>query len=254
MTKIYLSPSSQENNRGALSGYVEEVVCNRIADAAEIALRRQGGFEIKRNNPANTYAQHTAESNAWKADIHVAIHTNAANGKTRGLNAGCYNPNNAGLLSTRLTKALFDVLSQLTPAADKMVQYSFMEVTKTNAPCAYLEISFHDNPEDCVWILGNITQIGEGIARGIMNFLNRTFVGPVDDATPVVTASPTTQNSTEFQQVTLCNTSADGSGKPVKVYGTRMHMVKRASGKYPYGMNYTGGDWVDAWFPEGSFE
>jgi N-acetylmuramoyl-L-alanine amidase len=170
MAKIYLSPSSQEANLGVVPGYIEEVVCNKIADACQSILVA-AGQEIKRNNPANKYNVHTDESNAWGADIHVPIHTNAAGASARGARVGCYNPDDPTKESTKLAQSVFNRLSPLTPAADHLVKYTFDEVTRTKAKCVYIEVSFHTNLEDTNWMLGTIDLIGKTIALGILDYL-----------------------------------------------------------------------------------
>ena len=40
--KIYLSPSSQEHNEYSAGNTVEQRQCNRIAEAAKVALERNG--------------------------------------------------------------------------------------------------------------------------------------------------------------------------------------------------------------------
>ena len=47
MTKIYLSPSNQDGNMYAYGNTNEMEQCNRIADAAKVALERCG-FEVKK--------------------------------------------------------------------------------------------------------------------------------------------------------------------------------------------------------------
>jgi N-acetylmuramoyl-L-alanine amidase len=177
MTKIYISPSSQQANIGVVSGYVEEVVCNRIADVTERVLK-SAGQEVKRNNPSNGYAAHTDESNAWGADIHVPIHTNAAGATARGARVGCSTPTNPDKLGTKLAQSILNRLSPITPANDLLVQYTFDEVVRTIAVAAYIEISFHSNVEDANWILNNIELIGKTIALGILDYLGIAYVEP----------------------------------------------------------------------------
>ena len=74
---------------------------------------------------------------------------------------------------------------------------------------------------------------------------------PVPVQEPAVTPTP----RETYRLFTLANTSADGTGDPVKIYGREVNIVRRMPGtKNPYGLTYTGGNVVDAWFPEGSFE
>ena len=47
MSKVYLSPSNQDNNPYSYGGTNEMAQCNRIAEAAEKYLLRNG-FDVKR--------------------------------------------------------------------------------------------------------------------------------------------------------------------------------------------------------------
>lgn len=172
--KIYLSPSSQEKNAYATGNTVEEIVCNKITDALIPILVRHG-LTTKRNNPANTPYQHAMESNAWGADYHIPIHTNAGNGQ--GTEVFCYNASNLTAKSTILSKNIYDEVSKLTPTSDRGLKtnQSFTEIIKTKASCAYIEVEFHDSVSGSNWILNNINQIAEAIARGILKTLNITY-------------------------------------------------------------------------------
>lgn len=76
--KIYLSPSDQLSNPYAYGGTNEALQCRKIAAACKTALERNG-FEVKTNfaDGSNAMYERVRESNAWGADVHVCIHTNA---------------------------------------------------------------------------------------------------------------------------------------------------------------------------------
>ena len=74
--KIYISPSDQTENRYAWGNTNEHAQCQKIAEAEAAALRRSG-VEVKLAAFGTTMAQRCAESDAWGADIHSCVHTNA---------------------------------------------------------------------------------------------------------------------------------------------------------------------------------
>lgn len=80
--KIYLSPSDQVSNPYAYGGTNEARQCRKIAAACKTALERNG-FEVKTNfaDGSNAMYERVRESNAWGADVHVCIHTNAGGGR-----------------------------------------------------------------------------------------------------------------------------------------------------------------------------
>ena len=115
MTKVYLSPSSQTENLYAWGGTNEAAQCRAIAAACEAALKRSG-FDVRTG--AGTMYTRVPESNAWGASLHVAIHTNAANGKTTGTRCYAYRDGGDGF---RAARAIFDKLAPITPGASEGV-------------------------------------------------------------------------------------------------------------------------------------
>ena len=78
--KIYLSPSKQTANLYAAGNTDEQTQCNLIAAAAEKALLRCG-FEVKKAPEGQEIEESVRQSNAWGADLHLPIHTNAGGGR-----------------------------------------------------------------------------------------------------------------------------------------------------------------------------
>lgn len=176
MAKVYLSPSSQKENPYSYGGTNEAEQCKRIAAACETALKRCG-FDVKTGG--GTMYTRTSESNAWGADLHVPIHTNAANGQTTGTRCYSYNSTGEG---HKAAQAIFDVLAPLTPGTSEGVytNQSWHEILKTKAPCAYIECEFHDNATTAQWIVEHVTEIGEAIAHGICNYFSVAYKPAVE--------------------------------------------------------------------------
>ena len=172
MAKIYLSPSSQHENPYAYGGTNEAAQCMKIALAAAGALKRSG-FEVSVGG--GTMYQRVPESNRWGASLHVAIHTNAANGKTTGTRCYAWKTGGDGF---RAAQAIFNVLAPITPGVSEGVfeQRGWYEIKNTKAPCAYVECEFHDVPETAKWIVEHTKEIGDAIAKGICNFYGVAFV------------------------------------------------------------------------------
>lgn len=172
MAKIYLSPSSQHENPYAYGGTNEAAQCMKIAQACEVALKRCG-FNVAVGG--GTMYTRVPESNRWGADLHVAIHTNAANGQTTGTRCYAWKTGGDGF---RAAQAIFNVLSPITPGVSEGVfeQRGWYEIKNTKAPCAYVECEFHDVPETAKWIVEHTKEIGDAIAKGICNFYGVAFV------------------------------------------------------------------------------
>ena len=172
MAKIYLSPSSQHENPYAYGGTNEAAQCMKIAQACEVALKRCG-FNVAVGG--GTMYTRVPESNRWGADLHVAIHTNAANGKTTGTRCYAWKTGGDGF---RAAQAIFNVLAPITPGVSEGVfeQRGWYEIKNTKAPCVYVECEFHDVPETAKWIVEHTKEIGDAIAKGICNFYGVAFV------------------------------------------------------------------------------
>ena len=172
MAKVYLSPSDQTNNTYAYGGTAESVQCGKIAEACRKALERCG-VSVKVGHMISMQ-QKCSESNAFGADLHVPIHTNAFNGKVRGTRMFCYDTKGKGMAAC---KAIFAELAPLTPGESENIKAdpSLYEVRVPAAPTAYTECEFHDSVEGAKWIVENTDKIGEAIAKGICKYLGVAF-------------------------------------------------------------------------------
>lgn len=178
--KVYISPSDQVENRYAWGNTNEHAQCQRIAEAEAAALRRSG-VEVKLAAFGTTMAQRCAESDAWGADIHNCVHTNAANGKVMGTRLFCYAIPGKGYDAC---KAVFAELAPLSPGISENIQKaSYYEVRVPNAPSVYCECEFHDTAEGARWIVEHTTDIGEAIAKGLCKYLGVKYV-PAKQETP----------------------------------------------------------------------
>lgn len=173
-TKIYISPSSQPANLYAAGNTNEQVQCRRIAECCAAALTRSG-FDVKVGAAEIDYTGRVRESNAWGADIHIPIHTNAGGG--RGPIVFVYSLSEARVA---LAQPVFDALNAIVPVKSKYgVQASkYTECTTTNAKCVYVEAAFHDNASEAAWIISHVQEIGEAIAKGICKGTGTDYKAP----------------------------------------------------------------------------
>ena len=177
--RVYISPSDQTENRYAWGNTNEHVQCQKIAEAEAAALRRSG-VEVQVAALGSTMAQRCAESDAWGADIHNCVHTNAANGKVMGTRMFCYSIPGKGYDAC---KAVFAELAPLTPGTSENIQKaSYYEVRVPDAPSVYCECEFHDTVEGAKWIVEHTTDIGEAIAKGLCKYLRAKYVPAKQEA------------------------------------------------------------------------
>ena len=192
--KIYLSPSSQPENIYAYGNTNEQEQCRRIAAACEVALKRCG-FEVV-NGSYGTMYDRVAESNAWCADLHVAIHTNAYNGNVSGTRIFCFNESGEG---NKAAVCVFDALAPITPGTSESVSENsdLYEVNCAHAPTVYIEVEFHDVAACAKWIIENVVVIGEAIAKGICKYYGVAYVPEVTDKYSVVVEQYDTEAEAE---------------------------------------------------------
>lgn len=172
MAKVFLSPSNQYDNRYAYGNTTEGVQCGKIAQACREALERSG-VTVKLMHD-ESMQEKCAASNAFGADLHVPIHTNAFNGTVSGTRMFYYAEGGEG---QKACKAIFARLAPVTPGTSESIRAdaSLYEVRVPSAPTAYIECEFHDNPTASKWIVENTGLIGETIARGICDYFGVTF-------------------------------------------------------------------------------
>lgn len=177
MTKIYSSPSSQPANKYAVGNTNEQEQCRKIGAALDVILDRCG-FDSKVGLSGTMYTR-VAESNAFGADLHMPIHTNAYDGKVAGLRIFIYK--NGGE-AEKIAKAIMKTLAPITPGTSDgiSVQPQLYEISDSNAICVYLEIGFHDNPEEARWIIDHTEDIAEAIAKGLCNHYGVKYVEAPD--------------------------------------------------------------------------
>ena len=136
----------------------------------------------------DTMTNRCRASDAFGADLHVPIHTNAYNGKVGGTRVFCYNKAGEGY---KAAMAVFNALAPITPGTSESISVNanLFEVRVPAAPTVYVECDFHDVPKIAKWIIANTNTIGEAIARGICNYFGVKYK---TENKPKPTPSPTT--------------------------------------------------------------
>lgn len=173
--KIYLSPSAQPANNYAAGDTNEQVQCNRIAEAAKTALERCG-FAVRKAPEGQGYKDSVDESNAWGADLHIPIHTNAGGG------AGTVVFVHGGTAKQmQYAKPIYDEVQATSPGTTDYgvrVNSGLYELGYTTATAVYVECEFHDRADLAAWIIEHTTELGEAIARGVCIGAGVTYIAP----------------------------------------------------------------------------
>lgn len=173
--KIYLSPSAQPANNYAAGDTNEQVQCNRIAEAAKSALERCG-FAVRKAPEGQGYKDSVDESNAWGADLHIPIHTNAGGG------AGTVVFVHGGTAKQmQYAKPIYDEVQTTSPGTTDYgvrVNSGLYELGYTTATAVYIECEFHDRADLAAWIIEHTTELGEAIARGVCIGAGVPYIAP----------------------------------------------------------------------------
>ena len=206
--KIYISPSDQNRNIYATGNTNEMVQCQKIGKALASALVRCG-FEAK-SNDTDEMEERVAESNAWGANLHVCIHTNAFNGEVKGTRMFSYDTSGEGY---QACKQVMATLSPITPGkSDNITAYpGLYEVRNAEAPTVYIEVAFHDNKEEAAWIIAHTDDIAEAICEGVCNHYKVKYIPHKDEKPATKDEKPVTKD--------YIYRVFDAAGKQVGAYG-----------------------------------
>ena len=179
--KIYLSPSAQPANNYAAGDTNEQAQCNRIAEAAKSALERCG-FAVRKAPEGQGYKENVDESNAWGADLHIPIHTNAGGG------AGTVVFVHGGTaMQMQYAQPIYDEVQAISPGTTNYgvrVNSGLYELKYTTATAVYVECEFHDRADLATWIIGHTAELGEAIARGICKGAGVRYIAPAASEQP----------------------------------------------------------------------
>ena len=117
-----------------------------------------------------------AESNAWGADLHIPIHTNAGGG------AGTVVFVHGGTAKQmQYAKPIYDEVQATSPGTTDYgvrVNSGLYELGYTTATAVYVECEFHDRADLAAWIIEHTTELGEAIARGVCKGAGVTYIAP----------------------------------------------------------------------------
>lgn len=177
MPIIYLSPSTQENNY-YVTGGTEEQYMNLLADKM-VPYLDASGIRYVRNTPSMTAASSIAASNAGNFDLHLALHSNAAPEDRYGTIRGSivfYYPGSAE--GRRAAEIIADGLKAIYPIPN-LVQArpttAIGEVRRVRAPSVFLELAYHDNPDDAAWITNNLDAIARNLVLSLTEYFGIPF-------------------------------------------------------------------------------
>ncbi len=172
--KVYISPSMQFYNKYAYGNTTEADQCYRIGKACCDALLRSG-VDAYCASKGQKAEDNVKESNNFKVDYHLCIHTNAIGGDNSAPKAeGCVIFTAKANVNATMPHTILDELQTLkgkNSIYGVKAHSGLYEINATNAKCIYIECEFHDNANLAKWIIDNTEKIGEAIAKGVCKAL-----------------------------------------------------------------------------------
>ena len=186
MSTVFLSPSLQENNPYVTGNGSEADFMRRLSDAMIPGLLRLG-IPFESTAQGDTLQEAIGKSNAYRPTLHVALHSNAAPDAFVGQFQGpeiYYYKDSAG--GRRAAESIAKYLAQVYPYANTVqlipTDQELAELVRTKAPAVFIEVAYHDNPQDAAWIEENIPAIADAIVHGIADYFSLPFTP--DDPIP----------------------------------------------------------------------
>ncbi len=166
MKKLYLSPSLQEHNVGVGNYGTEEKRMNEIADYMMQELKNYPEIAVKRNIRTMSLYQMIDDSNSFKPDLHLALHSNAGGGT--GCEVFCVK----GGTAEKAAKIIYNDLVKIMPMPGRGIKdgLHLAECRLTTAPVVLVEIGFHDNYTDSNWIINHTQLIAETLVKSVLTF------------------------------------------------------------------------------------
>lgn len=167
--KVYLSPSDQTSNKGVGSYGTEAYRMQQLCDKVKAKLIAKGHTVYGATNNLSR-DERIADSNKSGANLHVALHSNAATGTARGPEAFYKSGNLKGKRLASCILAEIADISGCAPSRGVKETNTLVELNGVTATATLLEVAFHDNEEDAKWIISKMDQIADAIVTGICEY------------------------------------------------------------------------------------
>jgi len=161
---IYLSASTQQDNRGVLNYGTEEEEMFKLRDEVEKLILKGNHAKdfiiYKNSNKSSSLSDIVNASNRANVDTHWAFHTNAGDLKARGCEVYYHDHSTGG--GKKMADIWYKKISALTPTSDRgsksdytLYSKGLYELRETKAHAALSEFIFHTNQDDVKFFLAN---------------------------------------------------------------------------------------------------
>ena len=121
-------------------------------------------------------------SNAGDYDLHLALHSNAAPkgkyGQVRGVLVFYYPGSVQGQKAADLIANGLKTIYPLPNLVRAQATTTIGEVRRVRAPSVFLELGYHDNPDDAAWVKNNLDAIARNIVLSLTEYFGLPFLEP----------------------------------------------------------------------------
>ena len=171
---------------------------NRIADAMEPYLRANT-IRFTRNTPEMTAASSIAQAARGSYDFYLALHSNASGdgsseGRVRGIIAFYYPTSTNGRRAANIFVENLKEIYPLPALVTARATTALGEVRQPRPPAVLLEIGYHDNSADALWIQENVQNIAENLSRSMAEYFALPFIYPMTPRTGTVATEESALN------------------------------------------------------------
>lgn len=162
--KVYINPSVQKNNMYSCNLGSEAKNMQDIANRMKNILISYSFIELYVNDGSKSLYESCKESNEYKTDIHLALHSNAGGGKGSEIYY---------IKEKHFANEIYDNYTMLNSFPKRGVKLgsSLYELKTVKAKYASLfELQFHDNEIEAKWIVNNKDIIARNLSESIKNY------------------------------------------------------------------------------------
>ena len=196
---------------------------NLLADALEPYLV-SNAITWVRNTPEMTAASSIRQANSIGGfDFYLALHSNASGAGNEGANRGIiafYYPTSAnGYRAAEIFAARLREVYPLPDLVRTQSTTSLGEVRQPLFPANLIEIGYHDNYADALWIESSRPQIAQALARGLTEFFGLPFIYPQAVQTGVVSSGGSPLRLRDYPGTEGSVLAMMPDGASVTVYG-----------------------------------
>lgn len=185
MFRLYISPSVQEKNMG-VDGLTEEARMQTFARCLQRSIldeAKQRGIAIvtAMNRPEMTLAEIIKDSDKWRADAHLALHTNAGPSVKRNMEIYAHEGSVRGEKFAQAIARRLALIQEIPIRGDKdetpllldpqeYLGHRLAEVDTVQAPACLIELVYHTNKEDLDKLHRHWMELIEAIRDGVLEY------------------------------------------------------------------------------------